>query len=213
MLNVYGVTHDAPWNSSLCNDPPPEKQPRHAPWLAYVGVAVAVCGSFICSLALLIGKRSADVESGWPLLLQWRWPPVILRRKRWWAFFIINTGSDVLLSSLALSLAPLSQIAPCSGLAVIFSALLARIGCVPGVREQLSVVEWLALGVTLAGLVATFLAAGSLLVLLLSRGGPAAIPSGSLRSVATACVVTALVEAFTDQLDNIFLPIVFMASL
>ena len=66
---------------------------------------------------------------------------------------------------------------------------------------------------TLAGLVATFLAAGSLLVLLLSRGGPAAIPSGSLRSVATACVVTALVEAFTDQLDNIFLPIVFMASL
>ena len=154
-LHGAAEQHDAaPWNSSFCNDPPPEKQPRHAAWLANVGVAVAVCGSFICSLALLIGKRSADTESGWPLLLQWRWPPVVFRRKRWWVFFIINTGSDVLLSSLALSLAPLSQIAPCAGLAVIFSALLARFGCVPGVREQLSIVEWLALGVTLAGLVA-----------------------------------------------------------
>ena len=72
---------------------------------------------------------------------------------------------------------------------------------------------------TLAGFLATFVAAVLLLLLsiaddnrdALSRA--ATIVFDSWPCVVTACVVTGLVEAFTDQLDNIFLPIIFMASL
>lgn len=133
-----------PWMPLLCGDPPtPQHHAHHLVWQVYLGVGLAALGSFICSVALLIGKRSADVEAGLPLCKRWRW----------WTFFVINTTAEVSLSSVALSLAPLSQVAPCAGLAVIFSALLARAGCVPGVKERLSMIEWLSLVVAVVALI------------------------------------------------------------
>ena len=110
---------------------------------AAFGVALAAVGSLICSLAMLIGKRSADVEADLPLCKRWRW----------WCFFVINTTAEVSISSVALMLAPLSLIAPCNGLAVIFSALLARAGCIANIKEKLSVLEWASLILTVVGIV------------------------------------------------------------
>ena len=47
----------------------------------------------------------------------------------------MNTSSEAFLTTVALSFAPLSVISPVGGLAIAFSALLARFGCVMGLRE------------------------------------------------------------------------------
>jgi hypothetical protein len=87
-------------------------------------------------------KRSADVEVGLPLCKRWRW----------WLGFVINTGSELTLSTVALTLAPLAIIAPVFGTQVIFSAMIARAGCVPGVKEMMSLCEWICLAGAIAGI-------------------------------------------------------------
>lgn len=108
-----------------------------------IGVALATLSALISTVALLIMKRSADVEVGLPLMKRWRW----------WIGFIMNTTSELSLSTVALALAPLSIIAPVFGMTVIFSALLARSGLVPGIQEMLSCCEWICLLIALFGIV------------------------------------------------------------
>ena len=186
-----------PWHPMLCGPPQQHGEVTHQVWEVYLGVGLAALGSFICSVALLIGKRSADVEAGLPLCKRWRW----------WSFFIINTTAEVSLSSVALSLAPLAQVAPCAGLAVIFSALLARAGCVPGVNERLSILEWLSLVVAVVALVASsfFGPKGASRILPYEDYGQAfASPAFlSYALVATTMVITWLLVILTPALRHL----------
>ena len=109
---------------------------------ALIGIFLAALSALISSVALVIMKRSADVEVGLPLCKRWRW----------WLGFVINTGSELTLSTVALTLAPLAIIAPVFGTQVIFSAMIARAGCVPGVKEMMSLCEWICLAGAIAGI-------------------------------------------------------------
>lgn len=111
--------------------------------LSLVGMGVASFSCLLSTIALLMMKRSADLESGLP----------ICKRYRWLAGFTLNTTSELFLTSLAMSLAPLSLIAPVAGLSIVFSALLAHWGCVMGVRERLTRVDWLCTALVLFGVV------------------------------------------------------------
>ena len=65
-----------------------------------------------------------------------------------------NAGSEAVLSSVALVFAPLALIAPLGGLSVIFNSLLLRAGLVCGIKEKLSLREWLCTVVVLIGVTA-----------------------------------------------------------
>ena len=93
---------------------------------AVLGVGLAALSALISTFALLIMKHSADVEKGLPLRpsCKHRW------RKRWWIGFIMNTGSELGITTFALMFAPITVVAPVFGSAVIFSAIVARLGWV-----------------------------------------------------------------------------------
>uniref|UniRef100_A0A7S3RZA6 Uncharacterized protein n=1 Tax=Emiliania huxleyi TaxID=2903 RepID=A0A7S3RZA6_EMIHU len=107
-----------------------------------LGVGLAALSALISSVALLIMKRSADIEAGMPLR----------RRKRWILGFVMNTASELSLSMIALGMAPLAILSPVFGLAIVFSAVLARLGWVPGVHETLSYAEWLSIAMVVTGI-------------------------------------------------------------
>ena len=77
-------------------------------------------------------KHSAETEKHLCLIYRWRF----------WVGFTLNLGSEVGLTSTALYLAPLSFIAPLAGLAVVFNALIARLGLVAGTKEKMGYNEW-----------------------------------------------------------------------
>lgn len=56
------------------------------------------------------------------------------------------------LSMIALGMAPLAILSPVFGLAIVFSAVLARLGWVPGVHETLSYAEWLSIAMVVTGI-------------------------------------------------------------
>jgi len=101
---------------------------------AALGLTLSLMSVVLTNIALLIQKHSAHVEAGRPLH----------RRYRFWAGFLLNTGSEVGLSAPAQLFAPLALLAPTGGVAVAFNALIARFGCVCGIREELSLLGWLA---------------------------------------------------------------------
>lgn len=107
----------------------------------YAGIAFAVSSTLATNLGILIQKASADIEKDKPLRKRWRF----------WAGFGLNLGSEALLTTFALALAPLSLVAPLGGLAVVFNALLARSGCVCGIKEDMGGLDWLCTGVVVAG--------------------------------------------------------------
>lgn len=112
-----------------------------------LGLSFAMLSSLLSVCGLLIQKHSARVEAGRPLCKRWRF----------WVGFSLNTGSEAVLSMLALYFCPISLIAPLGGMSIVFNALLTRFGLVCGIKENMSSEEWRATCVVLAGvtLVAT----------------------------------------------------------
>ena len=112
-----------------------------------MGMSCSVASTILTNIGILFQKYSADVEKGRPLCKRWRF----------WLGFALNLGSEAGLTTVALALAPLSFIAPLAGLAVVFNALIARAGFVPGIREKMAFADWLAtlcivVGVTLVAI-------------------------------------------------------------
>mmetsp|Transcript_22691 Transcript_22691/g.73440 ORF Transcript_22691/g.73440 Transcript_22691/m.73440 type:complete len:505 (+) Transcript_22691:111-1625(+) len=106
-----------------------------------IGLTLALCSVILTNISLLIQKYSAQVESGKPLYKRWRF-----------IFgFILNTGSEIGLSAPASLFAPLSLLAPLGGVAVVVNALMTRFGCVCGIKERLSFLEWLATFLVMCG--------------------------------------------------------------
>lgn len=127
-----------------------------------LGAALGVTASLVSNVAILIQKHAADVESHKPWSQRWRF----------WSGFVLNVFSQVVIFSAALALAPLSWLAPLSGLTVVFNALLARFGCVCGVRETLSWSDWACTLLIFAG------------ILLASIAGPGTAPPAPPLTVA-----------------------------
>ena len=109
--------------------------------LHLLGLAFAALSSLCSTTGILIQKYSAHVEAGRSLCRRWRF----------WVGFTINTGSEAVLSTVALYFTPLSLIAPLGGLSVIFNALLTRFGIVCGIKEVMTVQGWIATVIVLMG--------------------------------------------------------------
>ena len=106
-----------------------------------LGMGFSVASTILTNIGILLQKHSADVERGKHLCLRWRF----------WLGFVLNLGSEAGLTTLALMFAPLAALAPLVGLAVVFNALLARSGLVPGIRETMDYTEWLATALIFGG--------------------------------------------------------------
>lgn len=94
--------------------------------LKYTGIAVSVLSTFCSTMAFLVIKRSTELEKDLPLCFfnkRRRW------RKRFWCGFSFNLAAEIGLTSLALSLAPLSVLAPTAALSIVFAAGFAWLGC------------------------------------------------------------------------------------
>lgn len=118
--------------------------------LHIAGLICSLVSVVLSNVGILIQKYSADVEKG----------KHICRRWRFWVGFCVNMGSEIVLSTIALNLAPLALIAPSGGFGIIFNAFFARYGCVCGQKEVLTRADW----------VATFMLFGG--VLLVAMSGP-----------------------------------------
>jgi len=153
--------------------------------LHIVGLICSLVSVVLSNIGILIQKYSADVEKGKPLCRRWRF----------WVGFCVNMGSEIVLSTIALNLAPLALIAPSGGFGIIFNAFFARYGCVCGQKEILTRADW----------AATFMLFGG--VLLVAMSGPGSeeteqprleeLPTQMAKpaylaftSVAVVCVVT-----------------------
>lgn len=112
--------------------------------LVAMGLAFAVASTLLTNVGILFQKLSADTEADKPLCSRWRF----------WLGFTLNLGSEAGLTTAALALAPMSVIAPLGGLSVVFNALLARFGVLPGIREEMSRRDWASTACILVGVVA-----------------------------------------------------------
>jgi len=109
-------------------------------WFLF-GMGVAVLSTFLTTVSLFIQKRSADIEKGRP---PWR-------RYRFIFGVLLNISSEMILFSFAMTLTPISLLAPLTGMGVVFSALIASSGVVPGVKEKLHTVDWICTCLVLLG--------------------------------------------------------------
>ena len=90
---------------------------------------------------MLFMKLSADTEAGLPL---WK-------RKRGAIGFVFLVGNSAVIDVIVFGLLPLSVIAPFAGLTIVFSLLLASVGCLGQEKEPLRWIDGLYVGLVLLG--------------------------------------------------------------
>ena len=108
-----------------------------------VGVFLAIASNALTTLGLLVQKQSAHLERHEPLAKRWRL----------WLGLGINVGSELVLSSIALALTPLSIIGPLGGTCVLFNALFTHFGACGVASHKLRRSQWLATFLVCAGIV------------------------------------------------------------
>ena len=112
------------------------------PWL--VGMQLALLGCFCSAVGLVLLKHSTNVEGG----------KHFLRKKFWWiGFFFLIVNASVI-DVFAFALAPITLIAPFTGVTIVFTSWLASTG-VLFVKETLDVWDATSTGITLAGVTVT----------------------------------------------------------
>ena len=104
------------------------------------GLVLVACNTFTTAVGLLLFKRSSDLESHRSLLL----------RPRFWCGIFFTVVVLAVTDSIAYSMTPLSLIAPFAGLTMVWSALLAHVGCF-GFRERLTRTDVACTALVLAG--------------------------------------------------------------
>ena len=112
-------------------------------WL--LGLGVAFLSTILSTIGLLIQKTSADLEKHKPAWRRWRF----------WLGFGINLGSEVTLTPVAMSLTPLSLLAPMTGVGIAAATLISASGCLPGLKEPLSCREAMSTVLVICGVVLT----------------------------------------------------------
>jgi hypothetical protein len=112
------------------------------PWL--VGMQLALLGSFCSAVGLVLLKHSTNVEGGLPCQ----------RKKFWWIGFLFLIVNASVIDVFAFSLAPITLIAPFTGVTIVFTSWLASSGML-FVKETLDVWDATSTGITLAGVTIT----------------------------------------------------------
>jgi len=112
------------------------------PWL--IGMQLALLGCFSSAVGLVLIKHSTSVESDKPLLKRKYWLMGIV-------FLIVNAS---VIDVFAFSLAPITLIAPFTGVTIVITSWLASSG-VLFVKEELDVWDATSTGITLAGVTVT----------------------------------------------------------
>jgi drug/metabolite transporter (DMT)-like permease len=112
-------------------------------WKAWLGFASAVASAFGSTAALMVVRLSTEKEKGKPLC----------QRRLFFIGAWANLLCEVVLTSIALALAPLSLLAPTGGLTICFGAFFAWVGLFGVTKERFSPLEGLAMLVTLCGVV------------------------------------------------------------
>ena len=110
---------------------PPLAPPLDQSMLWLLGLGLAFVSTILSTIGLLIQKTSADLEKHKPAWRRWRF----------WLGFAINLGSEVTLTPVAMSLTPLSLLAPMTGVGIATGTLISASGCLPGLKEPLSCSE------------------------------------------------------------------------
>jgi len=122
--------------------PPPGSPPAQSSlWL--FGLCIAICSNALSTIGLLVQKISTDLEKGKPLHKKWRY----------WIGLAINLGSEITLTPIAMSFTPISLLAPTSGVGIVTGTLIAGTGCLPGLKEHVSLGEAASTGLVVAGVV------------------------------------------------------------
>ena len=149
-LNVTGIfANDSSWSMNATNASwlganltGDDEEPSGLQPMQLFGMGIAALSTLCSTVGILIQKYSAAKEAGLFLCRRWRF----------WIGFTLNLGSEAGLSTLALYYTPMSLIAPLGGLGVIINALIVRFGLVCGIKESLSVMEWVCTIIALVGL-------------------------------------------------------------
>ena len=112
------------------------------PWL--IGMQLAMLGCFSSAIGLVLLKHSSGAETQLPLL-----------RRRYFllgiVFLIVNAS---VIDVVAFALAPITLVAPLTGVTIVFTSWLASTG-VLFVKETLDVQDTISTGITLAGVTVT----------------------------------------------------------
>lgn len=99
--------------------------------LQWLGICAALASNACTSLGLLFQEQSAKTEASMP----------VCRRRRLMLGLVLNIGSEVILSSSALALAPLSVLAPMGATNVVFNGVFLHFGVV-GRQRKMRWVQW-----------------------------------------------------------------------
>ena len=124
---------------------PPLAPPLDQSMLWLLGLGLAFLSTILSTIGLLIQKTSADLEKHKPAWRRWRF----------WLGFAINLGSEVTLTPVAMSLTPLSLLAPMTGVGIATGTLISASGCLPGLKEPLSCREAMSTVLVIGGVVLT----------------------------------------------------------
>ena len=126
---------------------PPLAPPLDQSMLWLLGLGLAFVSTILSTIGLLIQKTSADLEKHKPAWRRWRF----------WLGFAINLGSEVTLTPVAMSLTPLSLLAPMTGVGIATGTLISASGCLPGLKEPLSCSEAMSTVLVIGGPLASSL--------------------------------------------------------
>ena len=108
----------------------------------FIGIIFSLFGTVVNSLAMNLWKASAELEADLPPC----------SRRRFMIGIFLGVFCNVPLDGLALMLTPLSLIAVLQGLTIALTVFFAVLGC-GGHQEDVSTLQWKAIGVTSIGLV------------------------------------------------------------
>mgnify|MGYP001310218203 CR=1 FL=1 len=108
----------------------------------WVGFASAVLSSFGSTAALMVVRLSTEREKKLPFC----------QRKYFFIGAWSNLLCEVVLTSIALALAPLTLLAPLCGLTIVFGAWFSWIGIFGVKKEKFSIIEGVFMGLTTAGI-------------------------------------------------------------
>eukprot|EP00322_Chrysochromulina_rotalis_P024100 CAMPEP_0115860524 /NCGR_PEP_ID=MMETSP0287-20121206/17173_1 /TAXON_ID=412157 /ORGANISM="Chrysochromulina rotalis, Strain UIO044" /LENGTH=355 /DNA_ID=CAMNT_0003314853 /DNA_START=1 /DNA_END=1068 /DNA_ORIENTATION=- len=128
-----------------------------------VGMIMAMIGAVSASIGVLLIKSGGKMESHLP------W----YKRVRWLSGFTLQAGVSAVTDTIAYSTCPLSLISPFAGLTIVFSAVWAMLGIVPGIHEKTSYAELSTIALIFAG------------VTFSSIYGPRDVGNGNLDRIAT----------------------------
>tara|TARA_Y100000389_G_scaffold204725_2_gene259230 strand:- start:12556 stop:13608 length:1053 start_codon:yes stop_codon:yes gene_type:complete len=119
-----------------------DNDPKQPAGLVAIGLALITVGAVTSAWGMTLMRASKFLEQDRPW---WKRPRLIVG-------ISLATFINTILDTIAFACAPLALIAPLSGITIVSSVIFASMGCA-GKREKVSIVQWVAIGVVVFGIV------------------------------------------------------------